>query len=143
MRVLKPIFATLFLCLAIPAMALAFAVVAEQAGNKPVDQQLPKTIDVTVTGCLIQGTDAKTFLLDNARLNPKDSKEAAKRYLLASEVEDMPRKELVNHEVTATGVVVARSDVRPLPMPPNDKDLPVLTAKSIATIADRCINAGR
>ena len=143
MRVLKPIFATLFLCLAIPAMALAFAAVAEQAASKPLEQQLPKTIDVTVTGCLIQGADPKTFLLDNARLNSKDSREVPKRYLLASEVEDMPMKELVNHEVTATGVIVARSDVKPLPIPPTDKDLPVLTAKSIATIADRCINAGR
>ena len=141
MRVLKPIFATLFLCLAIPAMALAFAAVADQVA-KPADQ-LPKTIDVTVTGCLIQGADPKTFVLDNARINPKDSKEAAKRYLMASEVEDMPLKDLVNHEVTATGVVVARSDIRPLPVPPTDKDLPVLTAKSIATIADRCITAGR
>ena len=141
MRGLKPIFATLFLCLAIPAMALAFAAVAEQA-NKPMEQ-LPKTIDVTVTGCLIAGTAPKTFLLDNARLNPKDSREVAKRYLLASEVEDMPMKELVNHEVTATGVIVSRSDIKPLPVPPTDKDLPVLTAKSIATIADRCITAGR
>jgi hypothetical protein len=143
MRVLKPILATLFLCLAIPAMALAFAAVAEQAGNRPIEQQLPKTIDVTVTGCLVAGTAPKTFLLDNARLNPKDSREVAKRYLLTSEVEDMPLKDLVNHEVTATGVVVSRSDIKPLPVPPTDKDLPVLTAKSIATIADRCINAGR
>jgi hypothetical protein len=143
MRVVKPLFATLFLCLAIPAIALAFAAVADQATASPIDQQLPKTIDVTVTGCLVQGMDPKTFLLDGARLNPKDSKEAAKRYLLASEVEDMPMKDLVNHEVTATGVVVSRSDVRPLPNPPNDKDLPVLTAKSIASIADRCVTAGR
>lgn len=143
MRIVKPLFATLFLCLAIPAMALAFAAVADQVGAKPMDQQLPKTIDVTVTGCLIQGVDPKTFLLDNARLNPKDSREVAKRYLLTSDVEDMPMKDLVNHEVTATGVVVSRSDVRPLPNPPNDKDLPVLTAKSIATLADRCVNAGR
>jgi hypothetical protein len=123
-------------------MALAFAAVAEQAANKPLDQ-LPKTTDVSVTGCVVQGVDPKTFLLDNARLNPKDSKEVAKRYLLASEVEDMPTKDFVNHEVTVTGAIVARSDVRPLPNPPTEKDLPVLTAKSIATIADRCINAGR
>jgi hypothetical protein len=141
MRVLKPIFATTFLCLAIAGTMIALAA-AEQAGNKPAEQ-LPKTVDVTVTGCVIQGTDPKTFLLDNARLNPKDSRETSKKYLLASEVEDFPMKDLVNHEVTATGVVVARSDVRPLPNPPTDKDLPVLTAKSIATIADRCINAGR
>lgn len=141
MRVLKPLFATTFLCLAIAGMMIALAA-AEQAGNRPADQ-LPKTVDVTVTGCVIQGTDPKTFLLDNARMNPKDSREAAKKYWLASEVEDMPMKDLLNHEVTATGVVVARADVRPLPNPPTDKDLPVLTAKSIATIADRCINAGR
>jgi hypothetical protein len=143
MRVVKPLFATLFLCLAIPAMALAFAAVADQVAAKPMDQQLPKTIEVTVTGCLIQGNVPNTFLLDGARLNPKDSREVAKRYLLTSEVEDMPMKDLVNHEVAATGVVVSRSDVRPLPNPPTDKDLPVLTAKSIATIADRCVNAGR
>src|SRR4051812_46378406 len=141
MRVLKPIFATTFLCLAIAGTMIALAA-AEQAGSKPAEQ-LPKTVDVTVTGCVIQGVDSKTFLLDNARMNPKDSREAAKRYLLASEVEDFPLKDLVNHEVAATGVVVARSDVRPLPNPPTDKDLPVLTAKSIATIADRCVNAGR
>jgi hypothetical protein len=141
MRVLKPIFATTFLCLAIAGTMIALAA-AEQAGNKPAEQ-LPKTVDVTVTGCVIQGVDLKTFLLDNARMNPKDSRETGKRYLLASEVEDFPMKNLVNHEVTATGVLVARSDVRPLPNPPTDKDLPVLTAKSIATIADRCVNAGR
>jgi len=142
MRVLKPVLATLFLCLAIPAMALAFAAVQDQV-NKPIEQQLPKTVEVTVTGCLIQGSAPTVFLLDNARMNPKDSKEAAKRYIFTSEVEDTPLKDLMNHEVTATGVVTARSDVRPLPNPATERDLPVLTAKSIATIADRCVNAGR
>jgi len=142
MRILKPILASMFLCLAIPAIGLAFAAVADQAG-KPMEQ-LPKTVEVTVTGCLIpMPTDPKGYLLDNARLNPKDSREVPKRYVFVSEVEDMPIKDLVNHEVTATGVVVSRSDVRPLPNPPTDKDLPVLTAKTIASIADRCINAGR
>ena len=37
MRVLKPIFATLFLCLAIPAMALAFAAVADALGTGKPD----------------------------------------------------------------------------------------------------------
>jgi hypothetical protein len=120
---------------------LAFAAVADQRASRRNNCRRRSTS--RSQGCLIQGADPKTFVLDNARINPKDSKEVAKRYLMASEVEDMPLKDLVNHEVTATGVVVARSDIRPLPMPPTDKDLPVLTAKSIATIADRCINAGR
>jgi len=139
MRVLKPILASTFLGLAI---ATATVVAAGQTGTTP-QQQMPKTVDVTVTGCLIQGADPTVFLLDNARKNPKDTAEAPKRYLLKSEVEDVPLKTLLNHEVTATGVVVARSDVRPLPDPLLDKDLPVLTAKTIVTLTDRCTNAGR
>lgn len=110
--------------------------------------QTPKTSDVTVTGCLIQGATETSFVLDNARMNPKDAKEAGKRYLVVSHIEDMPLKNLLNHEITATGVVTttagSTASMPPVTPPVADKNLPVLTAKTIATVADRCTaNAGR
>lgn len=110
--------------------------------------QTPKTSDVTVTGCLIQGATETSFVLDNARMNPKDEKETGKRYLLVSHIEDMPLKNLLNHEITATGVVAtppgATASMPPVTPPVTEKNLPVLTAKTIATVADRCTaNAGR
>ena len=121
----------------IAAIAMTSILSAAQSTQTKPAPQIPKMIDITVTGCLIQGSEPTVFVLDNSRINPADSKETPKKYLLINAVEDVHFKDLVNHEVTATGGVQMPTDVKPLP-PPAEKDLPTLTAHSIASISDRC-----
>jgi len=134
--------------LTIAALSTAIAGTTLVAGAQtiptPTAGQTPTVADITVTGCLIQGSSMTVFLLDNARKDPTNSKETGQRYFVVNKIEDVQLKALVNHEVTATGTVTTRSDVRPATPPVAEKDLPVLTTRSMASIADRCMaNAGR
>lgn len=143
MNAIKPLAISAVFAFAVAATPVGTSAQSGQSGATPVPP-MPQTTDMTVTGCLLQGSAPTVFLLDNARIDPKDSKESPKKYLIVSQVEDVQLKDLVNHEVTATGAVKARADVQPVTPPPSEKDLPVLTARSLASVSDRCMaNAGR
>jgi hypothetical protein len=123
------------------SVAFAGALVAAQAN--PVPQNPPdqaQKSEVTVTGCVIQGTSPTVFLLDNARVRPDDPNEKGKTYLLISADDLKPH---LNHEVSASGNAEAKTP----PVPPagqkvNEKDLPKFTAKAVTMVADRCTPAG-
>jgi hypothetical protein len=137
MRTIKFVLTSAFLGSAIAATTIV-------AGAQTPPPQTPKPADVTVTGCVIRGSDPTVFVLDNARMDPKSTQEVAKKYVLVSGAEDMPLKDLIDHEVTATGVVMAHANMKATLPPTAEKDLPVLTARTIATVADRCMaHAGR
>ena len=141
------------------ALTVATAIVAAQepqtpaapAPPQPAISQVPaetpqnpsqKSSDVTLTGCLIQGSGPTVFVLDNAKLSPSESTEKGKAYMLASATEDLNFKAHLNHEVTITGS--ADSKVAAMPKPgqkSDDKDLPKLTAKSVTMISDKCTAA--
>ena len=71
------------------SLAVATSLVAAQEQAKPAaaDQQ-KNPPDVSVTGCLTQGSGPTVFILDNARMNPRDQNEKAKSYLLVAATED-------------------------------------------------------
>jgi hypothetical protein len=120
---------------------IAAAAVCAGATVIAAPQQAGK--DVTVTGCLVQGSTPEVFVLRNARMDPKNSTEAPKQYVFVSHLEDTPLKNYVNHLVTTTGTVQPRTDVRPMVTPTvtltaAEVALPVLTAKTLASIADKC-----
>ena len=57
---------TLSACLCIAA---AFAMTRAVAGQ---ESQPPKSQEVAVTGCVVQGTGPSVFILENAKADPRD-----------------------------------------------------------------------
>lgn len=105
-------------------------------------QQTQKPADVTLTGCVTQGSAPSVFILDNAKMNASDQKEKGKVYLLVPEGEDLGLAHHVNHEVSVTGI----ADSKPAPPAGQkvvEKDLPKFSAKSLVMIADKCQVAAR
>ena len=123
----------------IVAMALATPLVAaqQQQQQTPVN---PK--DITLTGCVIQGSAPTVFLLDNARVNTQDPSEKGRTFVIAPATEDLNISTHLDHEVTITGK--AEDKVVPTPKPGekvDEKDLPKLQASSLTMVADRCTAA--
>lgn len=108
----------------------------------PPPQDPPKSSDVTVTGCLIQGSGPTVFLLDNAKINPNDSSEKGVRYLVINTMEDVNLATHVNHELALSGTPGTSKPIND-PNPPNEMTLPTLTAKSVVLVADRCSAGNR
>jgi hypothetical protein len=125
------------------ALSLGVAIATATAA---VPQQTPVQDPpaITVTGCLIQGSSPSVFLLDNARVNPRDREEVGRRYILVNQVEDTDFKNHLDQEVTVTGTL----KITLLPVPVvgralTEAELSVFTARSVATVSDRCTPAGR
>src|SRR5205814_2242272 len=116
----------------IVAMALATPLVAQQQQQQPPpnqqaaqDHQKQTPKDITVTGCVVQGSQPTVFLLDNARVNTQDPNEKGKTYLIVESAQDLMVKTHLDHEVTITG----KADDKTPPTPPEgqkvaEKDLP-------------------
>lgn len=120
--------------------ALATALVAAQSAPPAAAPPGDQTRDVTVTGCLVQGSAPAVFLLEDARGNPEDRNEKAKKYFLSAAVPDLRAN--LNKEVKISG----QAETKEPPMPAagqkvSDQDLPKLTVKTISAVADRCTSA--
>jgi hypothetical protein len=120
---------------------LAAATIAAQGaqGAAPQPPQQDKPKDVTVTGCVIQGSSPTVFLLDAARFNPQNKEEKARTYVLVAGTEDLMLSNHLNKEIAVTG----DAEVKTPPTPPagqkvQERDLPKFTVKAIAPVADRC-----
>jgi len=118
---------------------LATALVAAQSAP-PAEAPQGNQKDVTVTGCLVQGSAPAVFLLEDARANPEDKNEKARKYFLSAAVPDLRAN--LNKEVKISG----QAETKEPPMPAagqkvSDQDLPKLTVKTISAVADRCTSA--
>lgn len=110
-----------------------------QSGQQQPQPQQEKPKDVTVTGCVIQGSSPSVFLLDAARFNPQSKEEKARTYLIVAGTEDLMLSNHLNKEVTITG----EAELKTPPTPPagqkvQERDLPKVTAKAVSVVADRC-----
>ena len=95
--------------------------------------------EVTLKGCLVQGSGPTVFLLQNAKLSTAPATEKGKTYILAKATEDLNFVKELNHEVTIAGT----PELKMAPAPAAgqtvpEKDLPRLSAKSVTMIADKC-----
>ena len=124
----------------------ATALLAQGAPPPPPTQNPPaapqaqaKVPDVTLTGCLIQGSSPTVFILENAKISKDDTNEKARTFVLASAGEDLSFKPHLNHEVRVTGMAEAKvSPATQAGQKVEEKDLPKLSAKSVTMVADRC-----
>lgn len=119
--------------------SLATALVAAQGAQTPpaAAPQGDKMKDVTLTGCLVQGSAPAIFLLEDAKANPEDKDEKGKTYFLSAAVPDL--KANLNKEVR----IIGQAETKEPPAPPagqkvQEQDLPKLSVKTIAAVADRC-----
>jgi len=117
---------------------VASAFLAAQGATPPQDPPT-KASDITVTGCLTQGSSPSIFVLDNAKQKVDDRTEKAQRYVIVAASEDLPLAANLNHEVNVMGSADAKAATAGAP----EKDLPRFSAKTVTSIADRCTSVTR
>jgi hypothetical protein len=126
----------------VASLVCAGALVAAQSAPPPPQtpaepQQKPQ--EISVTGCLIQGSAPNVFVLENARVKPEDKTEKAATYVITVAKPEMSLKAHLNHSVKVTGIADARAGATP---PAGEKakegDLPKFTASAVTMVSDRC-----
>ncbi len=146
-------------------LAITLSTAATYATQNPPTQTTPATQatdqkqtppEVTLTGCVVQGSSPTVFILDNAKKDPASATEKGVKYILASAVEDVDLRTHLNKEVRIVGEVDVKvkadpvtpavtpavtppvtPTVPPVPADP-EKDLPKLKAKSVTMVSDTC-----
>jgi len=104
------------------------------------DPQKTPPPDVTLTGCLVQGSTPAIYLFDNAKKDRNDKGEKAMKYLVLISGEDLDLRSHLNKEVTMTG----RVELKPAPAPGKpvlEKDLSTFATKSVTLVSDTCGSA--
>ncbi|HVQ42285.1 MAG TPA: hypothetical protein VMS54_08765 [Vicinamibacterales bacterium] len=135
---MKKLITTFAVCLSVGVGASAM----QQAQDPPPAQaQKPPTQEITLTGCLIQGTTPTVFIFDKARKDPKSPTEKAVKYVVVPTAADLSLRPHLNHEVQIVGVWDGRT--APAGDKVEEKDLPRFTAKSVTMVADTCTPAAR
>jgi hypothetical protein len=95
--------------------------------------------EITVTGCLVQGSAASVFILQNAKRDPLSATEKAARYVVVPATEDLVLKAHLSHQVRILGV----PDGKPQPTSQagatvDEKLVPALNAKSLTMVSPSC-----
>lgn len=139
----------------------ATALIAAQGSatqtTNPQSQTKASGSDITVTGCLTQGSSPAVFILSNARQRPEDKTEKAQNYVVVASSEDLPFAANLNHEVSVTGTTdktgasasssmssssssssSTSSTTAQTGQNKNEKDMPRFSAKTVTLVADRC-----
>ena len=134
------------LALAFAGVALATSIAVAQSAP-PTQTQAPqdpqqkeqKVPEITLTGCVIQGSAPEIFLLSGAKKDPDDTKETGATYFLVANSGELNLKAHLNHSVRITGVAELKTP--PVPPPSGkvaEKDLLKFTAKAATMVSDRC-----
>lgn len=117
------------------APAPAPAAPAAQAGQD-------KAADVTLTGCLVQGSSPTTFILENAKLSTASATDKGKSYVvMITGAADL--KPHLNHQVRIVGAegaaAPASAAARESAAGKTDEaSFPRLTARTVTMVANTC-----
>lgn len=139
----------------VTALAASFAIAAGAAALQaqqsappppPPAQQAPPTVtppqdmagDVTLTGCLIQGSSPAVFIFENAKKDAKSTSEKGVSYIVVATAADTNLRDHLNHQVEISG----KPDSKAAPVTGTgkveEKDLPKLTAKTVTPVSNTC-----
>ncbi len=130
------------------ASAAATAAVQQPPPPPPAVPQTPTvpptpTRDATLIGCVVQGSSAQVFLFENA-VDPAKKDDRPQTFKVVSQGEELDFKTHLNHRVQIDGVAETKA---PPPPPPGgqvaERDLPILTVKSISHVATTCSAPGQ
>ena len=117
-------------------VAAGFAVPGTLAGQ---ESQTSKAKEVSLTGCLVQGSSPSVFILENAKADPRNSDERGRSYLLASGSMAVSFSAHLNNEVRVEGKAEAKDEpAQPAGERVKESDLPKLTATKIMHVASTC-----
>jgi hypothetical protein len=133
------------LALTLAASLVVVPIAASTQTQPPVPMQETRQMpDVTLTGCLVQGTAPNVIVFANAKRNTDDTAEKALKYVVLAGTEDLNLREHLNHEVRILGQAEVKvAPTSPAGQPILEKDLPKLTAKSVTMVSDTCAPAAR
>ena len=121
-------------------LAMAAALVTAQVAAQSAQNPQTKPAEITLTGCLIQGSTPTLFVFDNAKKDPASKTEPGVSYLVINQIEDVDLTQYVNHQVRLTG----RAEMKVVPeRPPTEKDLPTFTATEIVDVSSTCAATGQ
>jgi len=143
---MKTALTALAVCVAVAASTAAFQTPPPGQQTPPPGQQQQQQIvgddqktptDVTLTGCLVQGSTPSVYLFDNAKKDQKDKAEKSEKYLVLIAGEDLDLRAHLNHEVTMTGRIELKPAL-PAGQKPAEKDLPTFATKNVTMVADTC-----
>ena len=128
----------------LPIVALAVCLVVAAGLAMPdalagQDYQTPKSKEVSLTGCLVQGSGPSVFILENAKADPRDSTEKGQNYLLTAGSVSISFSQHLNNEVKVDGKAEMKDRLaQPVGERRNESDLPKLTATKITHVASTC-----
>lgn len=127
----------------VASLACAGALVAAQSAPPPPQtpadpQQKPQ--EISLTGCLTQGSAPNVFILENAKVKPEDQNEKGATFVLVASKAEMSFKPHLNHSVKVTGIAESKTVGAPAPAgeKPKEAALPKLTASAVTMVSDRC-----
>ena len=117
---------------------------AAQAPAVTVQTNQDKTTDITVTGCLIQGSAPNVWVLENAKMSTAAATDTGKSYIVVvTGAADL--KPHLNHQVRIVGGENATVKVTPTPggaqveVKQNDEaSFPRLNARTVTMVANTC-----
>jgi uncharacterized protein YdeI (BOF family) len=144
-----------------PSTPGSTTVVVQQKSDSDKDKK-----DITLTGCLVQGSSPSVFILEDARPSTQASSESGKSYIVTAIDSGLDIKGNLNHRVTIVGaspmVVAARGGAEvavgaPAPgssarvevekdddkvtVKVEEKDMPKLVARTVMSISTSCTPA--
>ena len=113
----------------------------------PASQSSQKPADVTLTGCLVQGSSPSVFILENAKASTDPATAKGKSYVIqVSGAADL--KPHLNHQVRIVGAESALASASPSPSAAREsaqsdkKDdeasFPRLSARTVTMVANTC-----
>jgi hypothetical protein len=114
---------------------------AAQAPAAPAQPSQDKTSDITVTGCLIQGSAPNVWVLENAKMSTASATDKGKSYVVVvSGAADL--KPHLNHQVRIVGAENAASRAAaPSGQAEGKADeasFPKLNARTVTMVANTC-----
>ena len=150
-RIVTGSVAALFLSAALAAQSATPPPPPPPQQTPPTQQATPpqppaaKTQDLTLVGCITQGTSASVFLFENA-IDPSKKDEKPRAFRIVSSGEEMDFTPHLNHKMQLIGTLDPKS---PTPVAPPaggkiaEKDLPVFTVKAVSMVATTCSTPGQ
>lgn len=128
----------------VSALAVCLVAGAVSMGAQQQQQQQPppqtERPEITVTGCLTQGSMPSVFILDNAKpaaAATGTTQQTSTRYLVIAEGKDVDLLKHINNEVQLRG---SPEGVIPPPEKRDEKNLPTLRTTSLMLISNTCAN---
>jgi hypothetical protein len=103
-----------------------------------------KAVDITLTGCLIQGSSPTVFVLEDAKTSTAAATDKGKSYVVVvTGAADL--KPHLNHQVRIVGTEGAAIKVTPTPggaqvevKPTDEAGFPRLNARTVTMVANTC-----